>query len=63
VGSLAFPKMLDDNPAVTHDPLDESDDPERPVFHDDRNENMIADDEETEGAPSPRPPPAGAQGG
>ncbi|HEX8453514.1 MAG TPA: TerC family protein [Longimicrobium sp.] len=62
VGSLAFPQVLDENCAVTHDPLDESDDPKRPVLHDDRNENMIADEEETQ-APSPRPPPAGAQGG
>ena len=49
VGSLAFPQVLEENPEVTHDPLDQADDPARPILPDDRNENMIADDEETLG--------------
>ncbi len=49
-GSLMFPKVLEENPEVTHNPLDQGDDPERPILPDDRNENMIADDEETLGS-------------
>jgi len=36
VGSLMFPKEVAAHPQVTHNPLDESDDPSRPVLPDDR---------------------------
>jgi len=47
-GSLMFPKEGIDNPQVTHDPLDESDDPVRPILPDDRDSDGRADDDETQ---------------
>ena len=46
VGSLMFPKHVDEHPQTTHDPLDPSDDPVRPILPDDRNSNMVADEDE-----------------
>ncbi|HYW10575.1 MAG TPA: TerC family protein [Longimicrobium sp.] len=34
VASLMFPKEVEENPSVTHDPLDSSDDPVRPILPD-----------------------------
>jgi tellurite resistance protein TerC len=49
IGSLMFPKALEEHPEVTHDPLSLPEDPEGPILPDDRNENMIRDDEERTG--------------
>ena len=49
VGSLMFPKTLEEHPEVTHNPLDQSDDPQGPILPDDRNENLIPDEDEPKG--------------
>ena len=46
LGSLMFPKAGKEHPQTTHDPLDPDDDPVRPILPDDRNSNMIADEDE-----------------
>ena len=48
VGSLMFPKAAKGD-EVSHNPLDISDDPPGPILPDDRNENMIPDEEERAG--------------
>jgi len=49
VGSLMFPKVAE-HPEVTHNPLDPNDIPAGPILPDDRNENMIPDEDERLGA-------------